>query len=173
MSSNKRYTGSHGHFLAHSALFFLTAVALLVETAVHKSFAQVQDKGVIQLFKSYRKDYKDGEQKRDFLYVKDAVDMTLHFADKGSSAGGLYNLGSGQASTWIELATAIFSALKREPQIEFIDMPAVLRDKYQYFTQADIAKLRASGYAKPVTPLTEAVRDYVQNFLVPGKKLGE
>jgi len=99
--------------------------------------------------------------------------MTLHFADKGGSAGGLYNLGSGQANTWIELATAIFSALKREPQIEFIDMPAVLRDKYQYFTQADISKLRASGYTKPVTPLAEAVRDYVQGYLVPGKKLGE
>jgi ADP-L-glycero-D-manno-heptose 6-epimerase len=144
-----------------------------MRSLVHKAYQQILATGKVGLFKSYHPEFKDGEQKRDFLYVKDAVDMTLHFADKGASAGGLYNLGSGQASTWIELATAIFSALKREPQIEFIDMPAVLRDKYQYFTQADIAKLRASGYAKPVTPLTEAVRDYVQNFLVPGKKLGE
>jgi ADP-L-glycero-D-manno-heptose 6-epimerase len=144
-----------------------------MRSLVHKAYQQIISTGKVGLFKSYQPEFKDGEQKRDFLYVKDAVDMTLHFADKGASAGGLYNLGSGQASTWIELATAIFSALKREPQIEFIDMPAMLRDKYQYFTQADIAKLRTSGYQKPVTPLAEAVRDYVQDYLVPGKKLGE
>jgi ADP-L-glycero-D-manno-heptose 6-epimerase len=145
-----------------------------MRSLVHKAYQQILTTGKVGLFKSYHPEFKDGEQKRDFLYVKDAVDMTIHFATrKGASAGGLYNLGSGQASTWIELATAIFSALKREPQIEFIDMPAVLRDKYQYFTQADISKLRASGYAKPVTPLAEAVRDYVQGYLVPGKKLGE
>jgi ADP-L-glycero-D-manno-heptose 6-epimerase len=144
-----------------------------MRSLVHKAYQQILATGKVGLFKSYHPEFKDGEQKRDFLYVKDAVEMTLHFADKGGSAGGLYNLGSGQASTWIELATAIFSALKREPQIEFIDMPAVLRDKYQYFTQADISKLRARGYAKPVTPLAEAVRDYVQGYLVPGKKLGE
>jgi ADP-L-glycero-D-manno-heptose 6-epimerase len=145
-----------------------------MRSLVHKAYQQILATGKVGLFKSYHPDFKDGEQKRDFLYVKDAVDMTLHFATrKGTSTGGLYNLGSGQASTWIELATAIFSALKREPKIEFIDMPAVLRDKYQYFTQADVSKLRASGYAKPVTPLAEAVRDYVQGYLVPGKKLGE
>jgi ADP-L-glycero-D-manno-heptose 6-epimerase len=145
-----------------------------MRSLVHKAYQQILATGKVGLFKSYHPEFKDGGQKRDFLYVKDAVDMTLHFTTKkGASAGGLYNLGSGQASTWIELATAIFSALKREPKIEFIDMPAVLRDKYQYFTQADISKLRASGYAKPVTPLAEAVRDYVQGYLVPGKKLGE
>jgi ADP-L-glycero-D-manno-heptose 6-epimerase len=144
-----------------------------MRSLVHKAYQQILATGRVQLFKSHRPDFRDGEQKRDFLYVKDAVEMTLYFADKGASAGGLYNLGSGQASTWIELATAIFSALKREPRIEFIDMPEVLRDKYQYFTQADIAKLRGIGYAKPVTPLAEAVRDYVQGYLVPGKKLGE
>jgi ADP-L-glycero-D-manno-heptose 6-epimerase len=144
-----------------------------MRSLVHKAYQQILTTGRVQLFKSHRPDYQDGEQKRDFLYVKDAIDMTMHFADKGLSAGGLFNLGSGQASTWIELATAIFTALGREPQIEFINMPAVLRDKYQYFTQADISKLRASGYKKPVTPLAEAVRDYVQGYLVPGKKLGE
>jgi ADP-L-glycero-D-manno-heptose 6-epimerase len=110
---------------------------------------------------------------RDFLYVKDAVEMTLHFADKGGSAAGLYNLGSGQANTWLTLAAAIFGALGLEPKIEFIDMPAGLREKYQYFTQADISKLRASGYDRPLTPLAAAVNDYVTNYLVPGKRLGD
>jgi len=110
---------------------------------------------------------------RDFLYVKDAVEMTLHFAEGGGAAGGLYNLGSGRASTWLTLVRAIFAALGREPAIEFIDMPAALRDQYQYFTEADIGKLRATGYARPATGLPEAVRDYVQNYLVPGKRLGE
>ena len=111
---------------------------------------------------------------RDFLYVKDAVEMTLHFAEhpEGKIAGGLYNLGSGEANTWLTLTRAIFAALGREPQIEFIDMPEVLRGKYQYFTRADIGKLRATGYANPMTPLPDAVRDYVQNYLVPARKLG-
>ena len=89
------------------------------------------------------------------------------------TAGGLYNLGSGEANTWLALTGAIFAALGREPRIVFIDMPAVLRDKYQYFTQAEIAKLRATGYVKPPTPLSAAVRDYVRNYLVPDKRLGE
>jgi ADP-L-glycero-D-manno-heptose 6-epimerase len=110
---------------------------------------------------------------RDFLYVKDAIEMTIHFADTAGGAGGLYNLGSGEANTWLTLSRAIFAALGREPQIEFIEMPEVLRGKYQYYTKADIAKLRATGYAKPLTPLSEAVRDYVQGYLMPGKKLGE
>ncbi len=144
-----------------------------MRSLVHKAYQQILATGRVQLFKSHRPDYKDGEQKRDFLYVKDAVEMTLFFAEKGAAAGGLYNLGSGHASTWVELATAIFAALGREPRIEFIPMPEILRDKYQYFTQADISKLRDAGYDRPVTPLAGAVRDYVQNYLVPGKKLGE
>ena len=110
---------------------------------------------------------------RDFLYVKDAVEMTLHFAEQATAAGGLYNLGSGEANTWLTLTRAIFSALGREPAIDFVDMPEVLRGKYQYFTQADTAKLRATGYARGMTPLVASVRDYVQNHLVTGKKLGE
>ncbi len=99
--------------------------------------------------------------------------MTLHFAERAPTAGGLYNLGSGQANTWLTLTRAIFAALGREPQIDFVDMPEVLRGKYQYFTQAEVAKLRATGYDRAMTPLAEAVRDYVQGYLVPGKKLGE
>jgi ADP-L-glycero-D-manno-heptose 6-epimerase len=104
--------------------------------------------------------------------VKDAVEMTLHFAEHATTAGGLYNLGSGEANTWLTLTLAIFAALGREPDIEFIEMPEVLRGKYQYYTRADIGKLRATGYSRAMTPLPAAVRDYVQNFLVPGKTLG-
>jgi ADP-L-glycero-D-manno-heptose 6-epimerase len=144
-----------------------------MRSLVHKAFGQIQATGQLRLFRSHRPDFRDGEQKRDFLYVKDAVEMTIHFADQARNTGGLYNLGSGAAHTWLELAAAIFGAMDRAPQIEFIDMPAELRGKYQYFTQADIGKLRGSGYARPVTPLAEAVGDYVRQFLVPGRRLGE
>jgi ADP-L-glycero-D-manno-heptose 6-epimerase len=144
-----------------------------MRSVVAKAHRQIQESGKIGLFKSYNPKYMDGGQMRDFLYVKDAVEMTLHFAEKGSTAAGLYNLGSGEANTWLTLAEAIFAALGRTPDIEFIEMPEVLREKYQYFTKADISKLRASGYDRPVTPLGEAVADYVRNYLVPDKRLGD
>ncbi len=144
-----------------------------MRSLVHKAYQQILADGRVRLFKSHRPDYRDGEQRRDFLYVKDAVEMTLHFAEQAVAAGGLYNLGSGEARTWLELVTAIFAALGRPPAIEFIDMPPQLRERYQYFTQADISKLRATGYTRPVTPLAEAVRDYVTNYLVPDHRLGE
>ncbi len=144
-----------------------------MRSLVHKAYQQIQATGRVQLFKSHKPEYRDGEQMRDFLYVKDAIEMTLHFAERAPTAGGLYNLGSGQANTWLTLTRAIFAALGREPQIDFVDMPEVLRGKYQYFTQAEVAKLRATGYDRAMTPLAEAVRDYVQGYLVPGKKLGE
>ncbi|HXF10224.1 MAG TPA: ADP-glyceromanno-heptose 6-epimerase [Desulfuromonadaceae bacterium] len=141
-----------------------------MRSLVHKSFAQIEEANVIGLFKSYRNDYRDGEQKRDFLYVKDAVAMTLHLAAT-PKAGGLYNIGSGAARTWIDLANAVFAALKRKPQIKFIEMPEAIRDKYQYFTQANIARLRSTGYKAKVTSLEDAVADYVRNYLVPDKRL--
>lgn len=141
-----------------------------MRSLVHKSTAQVQAGGVIRLFKSYRSDFRDGEQKRDFLYVKDAVAMTLHLA-ASKRAGGLFNIGSGKARTWLDLARAVFAALKRKPKIEFIEMPEAVRDKYQYFTQANLVRLRAAGYTAPVTPLEDAVNDYVRNYLVPHKRL--
>ena len=144
-----------------------------MRSLVNKAYQQIGTTGRVRLFRSHHPDYRDGEQKRDFLYVKDAVAMTLHFAGAARSAGGLYNLGSGEASTWLTLVNAIFAAMGRPPAIEFIDMPEALRHQYQYFTQADISKLRATGYSAPMTPLPEAVRDYVQNYLVPGKHLGE
>ncbi len=141
-----------------------------MRSLVHKSFAQVQEKGVIQLFKSYRKDYKDGEQKRDFLYVKDCVAMTLHLAAT-PKASGLFNIGSGGARTWIDLANAVFTATKKKPVIKFIEMPEVIRDKYQYFTQANLMRLHGTGYNTPVTSLENAVNDYVRKYLVPDKRL--
>lgn len=143
-----------------------------MRSLVHKACGQILSTGKVQLFKSHRPDYKHGEQMRDFLYVKDAIRMTLHLAET-ASAGGLFNLGSGIAHTWIELATAIFTALGKAPNIEFIDMPEHLQSKYQYYTCADIAKLRASGFTQEITPLAEAVRDYVQGYLVPDKRLGD
>jgi ADP-L-glycero-D-manno-heptose 6-epimerase len=141
-----------------------------MRSLVHKSFAQVQGKGVIQLFKSYRPDYKDGEQKRDFLYVKDCVAMTLHLAAT-PKANGLFNIGSGQARTWIDLSNAVFIALKKKPSIKFIEMPEVIRDKYQYFTQANLMRLRGAGYAAPVTSLENSIFDYVRKYLVNDKRL--
>lgn len=143
-----------------------------MRSLVNKAYLQIQATGRVGLFKSLHPSYKDGEQMRDFLYVKDAVRMTLHFADQAPESAGLFNLGSGKANTWMTLAHSIFAALGRKPEIDFIDLPENLREKYQYFTLADISKLRATGFSHQITPLGEAVRDYVQNFLVPRKKLG-
>jgi ADP-L-glycero-D-manno-heptose 6-epimerase len=143
-----------------------------MRSVVAKSHVQIKETGKIGLFKSYNPKYADGAQMRDFLYVKDAVEMTLHFAEKGNAACGLYNLGSGEANTWLTLAGAIFDSLGLPPKIEFVEMPEALREKYQYYTKADISKLRESGYEKPVTPLAVATADYVRNYLVPDKRLG-
>jgi ADP-L-glycero-D-manno-heptose 6-epimerase len=144
-----------------------------MRSLVNKAYQQILATGRVQLFKSHKPEFKDGEQMRDFLYVKDAIEMTLHFAEQATTAGGLYNLGSGEANTWLTLTRAIFTALGREPAIDFIDMPEVLRGKYQYFTQANTDKLRATGYTRAMTPLVACVQDYVQNYLVPARKLGE
>ena len=143
-----------------------------MRSVVAKAYEQVIENGAIRLFKSERPEFADGEQKRDFLYVKDAVEMTMHLAET-SDAAGLYNLGSGEANSWNALAAAIFAALQREPRIEYIPMPDGLRAKYQYYTEADIGRLRASGYTRLITPLREAVADYIQRYLVPGRHLGD
>ena len=143
-----------------------------MRSVVNKAFDQIRTTGKVQLFKSHRPDYRDGEQMRDFLYVKDAVNMTLFLAGQ-PLAGGLYNLGSGEARTWLQLVNAIFSALGLPPQIEFVDMPLHLQAKYQYYTCADISKLRALGFKDQITPLDDAVADYVKNYLAPGKLLGD
>src|SRR5579864_5829042 len=142
-----------------------------MRSVVCKSYAEALKTGVIHLFKSYRPEYRDGQQRRDFLYVKDAVAMTVHLA-ANPAANGIFNIGSGVARTWNDLAGAVFAALGREPRIGYIDMPETIRDKYQYFTQADVRKLRATGYDRPVTSLENAVRDYVVNYLAPGRAIG-
>jgi ADP-L-glycero-D-manno-heptose 6-epimerase len=143
-----------------------------MRSVVHKAFHEIQNTGRVSLFKSYRPEFGDGGQKRDFLYVKDAVEITVSLAET-VAGGGLFNIGSGEANTWVSLAEAIFKALGKEPKIDFIEMPETLRPKYQYFTCADISKLRNAGYAKPLTPLREGVRDYVQNYLVADRHLGD
>ncbi|MGF1449046.1 MAG: ADP-glyceromanno-heptose 6-epimerase [Opitutales bacterium] len=143
-----------------------------MRSVVNKAYPQIRDTGKVQLFKSYRPDFADGEQQRDFLYVKDAVAMTIFLAEH-LKCGGLYNLGSGQAQTWKALVEPIFAALSKEPAIEFIDMPDSLRAKYQYHTCADISKLRADGYTAEVTTLADSVTDYVSNYLIPGRRLGD
>jgi ADP-L-glycero-D-manno-heptose 6-epimerase len=143
-----------------------------MRSMVNKSFERLHHGGTLQLFKSYLPEYSDGEQKRDFLYVKDAVAMTLYLAST-PSANGIFNIGSGQAYSWNEMAAALFRALGVSPRIEYIEMPEAIRGQYQYFTQADISKLRAVGYDCPITPLADAVQDYVANYLLPGKSLGQ
>jgi ADP-L-glycero-D-manno-heptose 6-epimerase len=139
-----------------------------MRSVVSKSYEQIRKTGAVELFKSYKPEYKDGEQMRDFLYVKDAVDVTLHFALQDPAApGGLFNCGTGVSRTWIDLATAVFAAMGLPPKIGFIEMPAVLQGKYQYYTQADPAKLRAAGYAGTFTSLEDAVQEYVQGYYLP------
>ena len=142
-----------------------------MRSLVNKAYDQILETGKLQLFKSAHPDYADGEFGRDFVYVKDAVEMTLHFLN--NDIGGLFNVGSGRANTWNALADAIFKAVGRETNVEYIEMPEVLRDKYQYHTQADITRIRQAGYAADVTPLDAAVADYIQNYLATGKYLGD
>jgi ADP-L-glycero-D-manno-heptose 6-epimerase len=143
-----------------------------MRSVVHKAFHQIRDTGRVSLFRSYRQEFPDGGQRRDFLYVKDAVDITVSLAES-LDGGGLFNVGAGEANTWLTLVNAIFDALGRAPQVDFIDMPENLRGKYQYFTCADISKLRSAGYKKALTPLPEAVRDYVQTYLTNDRHLGD
>jgi ADP-L-glycero-D-manno-heptose 6-epimerase len=140
-----------------------------MRSIVHKAFGQIRDTGAVKLFKSYRPEFRDGEQQRDFIYVKDAVDITLHLAESGAT--GLYNAGSGVTHTWLDLVRPIFRALGVPERIEFVEMPEALRGKYQYSTCARMERLRADGYTKPGVPLDDAVTDYVANYLVPGKPL--
>ncbi len=130
-----------------------------MRSVVAKAYEGVVSKGKISLFKSYNPKYKDGEQMRDFIYVKDAVDAAMFLMDH-PAINGIFNLGTGQAHTWNELAHALFASVGCKPHIEYIEMPEILRERYQYFTQADMTKLRKSGYTKAFTPLADAVKDY-------------
>ena len=139
-------------------------------SVVLHAFRQIRDTGGMKLFRSHRPDYKDGEQLRDFVYVKDVCDVCL-FLMEHRKHSGIYNLGSGKARTFLDLARAVFAALGKDEKIEFIDTPADIRDKYQYYTEANMAKLKGIGYDKPFTSLEEGVGDYVTNYLIPGSYL--
>lgn len=138
---------------------------------VMRAFEQITEQGKVKLFKSDHPDYGDGDQVRDFLYVKDCVDMTLFFMEN-ENVSGIFNIGTGQTRTWNDLAKATFAALNIPENIEYIDMPENLKGKYQYFTQADITKLRNAGYKKETTTLEVAIKDYVQNYLQKNEYLG-
>ncbi len=135
-----------------------------MRSMVAKSYEQIQKDGKIRLFKSDRPDYKDGEQVRDFLYVKDAVNVVYEFM-QGKGFGGLYNLGTGKARSWNDLAKAIFTAIGKPPKVEYIEMPDALRGKYQYHSQADMSWMKGKKTA-PFMTLEAGVRDYVQNYLL-------
>lgn len=138
-------------------------------SVVYHAFNQVKEKGSMKLFRSHNPDYKDGEQKRDFVYVKDVVDIIIWLLEnRNSKNNGLYNLGTGKAQTFLDLAHGVFNALAIEPNIEFVDTPEDIRDKYQYFTEANMDKLRNIGYTKPFMSLEEGVADYVTYHLDKG-----
>lgn len=132
-----------------------------MRSMVLKAFEQIRGNGTVRLFKSSHPDYKDGEQVRDFIYVKDAVDMTLFFLEN-RDANGIFNIGTAQTTTWKQMMTDLFEAVGQKPNIVYIDMPEALKDHYQYHTQADISKLRAAGYSADLTPMKEAILDYAE-----------
>jgi ADP-L-glycero-D-manno-heptose 6-epimerase len=140
---------------------------------VFHGYNQIQQTGKIKLFKSHKPEFKDGEQRRDFIYVKDVVNICFWFM-AGAEPGevpdsGLYNVGTGKARTFNDLVKAIFTAIKKEPVIEYIDTPRDIRDKYQYFTEADMTKIRKAGYREEFYSLEKGVEEYVNNFLLTKK----
>jgi ADP-L-glycero-D-manno-heptose 6-epimerase len=141
--------------------------ARMASVVLH-TFRQVQATGGMKLFRSHREDYQDGHQTRDFVHVEDVCSVLLHFMHHRIPAhSGLYNLGSSQGRTFLDLAQATFTAMGKEPNISFIDTPEDIRDTYQYFTEADLTKLRANGYTEPFRSLEEGIDGYVKQHLMP------
>jgi ADP-L-glycero-D-manno-heptose 6-epimerase len=141
-----------------------------MRSVVNKAYDQINETGKVKLFKSENSLYKDGEQKRDFIYVKDAVEMTLFFLFN-KEKNGIYNVGSGKARTWNALVNSIFNALGKPINIEYVELPDHLKTKYQYFTEADISKIKKAGYAHPLYSLEDGVADYVKNYLLQSEYL--
>lgn len=137
-----------------------------MRSLVNKGFEQIRDTGRLQLFKSYKPEYPDGGQKRDFVYVKDVVDAMMWFYTK-PALKGIYNLGQGRAQTWNELAGALFAAMGKPQRIEYVEMPETLRSQYQYFTEADLKKLRATGCPTQFRGVADGVADYVHHLESP------
>jgi ADP-L-glycero-D-manno-heptose 6-epimerase len=132
------------------------------------AYKQIEKTGGMKLFRSHRSDYEDGQQMRDFVYVRDVVEVMFWMMHHRQNSG-LYNLGSGKARTFSDLTLAVFKALDKSPNITFIDTPADIRDKYQYFTEADMSKLASLGYGNTFTELEDGVHDYVTNYLIQSK----
>ena len=143
-----------------------------MRSVVCRAYEQITTTGKLQLFRSYRPEYADGEQLRDFLYIKDAVKMVL-FLLNHQNGYGIFNIGSGRAESWNLLAEGAFEALGCEPNIEYIPMPEHIRDRYQYYTKAEMGKLHALGYTTVARPLKEAIKDYICNYRIPDKFLGD
>ena len=137
-------------------------------SAIFHVYNQAKTGGVVKLFRSHRPDVKDGEQQRDFIYISDVIDVCCHLMENRVESG-LYNLGSGQARSFLELAGTIFNAIGKKPDIHFTDTPESIRDTYQYYTRADISKLREAGYNKAFHSLEEGVEDYISNYLSKGR----
>ena len=137
-------------------------------SVVFHTFNQIRQTGKMQLFRSHRPEFSDGEQKRDFIYVFDTAPVILHFM-KYRKQSGIYNLGAGCAKTFNNLACAVFAAMDLDPVIEYIDIPQDIRDRYQYFTEAKTDKLRSAGYKQEFTPFEIAIEEYVKEYLIPGK----
>jgi ADP-L-glycero-D-manno-heptose 6-epimerase len=135
-----------------------------MKSVICKAHRQIGEEGRMRLFRSYRAEYPDGGQMRDFVYIKDCVDI-LWWLLEHPEAGGIINVGTGIARTWNDLAAAVFAAMGKKPVIEYIDMPEVIRDKYQYLTRAEMGKLRSLGYTAPFMSLEDAVKDYVTGYL--------
>lgn len=133
-----------------------------------KAFVQIRDTGRMSLFRSHRPDYKDGHQMRDFVYVKDITRWILELLSKPGMRSGIYNMGYGQARTWLDLATAVFKTMDKPVQIDWTDIPEAMRPRYQYFTEAKMNRLLALGVSAPQWSLEKAVDDYVRNYLLPG-----
>jgi ADP-L-glycero-D-manno-heptose 6-epimerase len=141
-----------------------------MKSVVNKAYYQIIETGKVNLFKSENPLYKDGEQKRDFVYVKDAVEMTLFFLFN-KDKNGIFNVGSGKARTWNALVKSIFNALGKPVQIDYVELPGHLKSKYQYYTEANISKIKKAGYDLPLFSLEDGVTDYVKNYLVQDKYL--
>ncbi len=136
-----------------------------MRSLVHKAFPDARDKHKVRLFKSYNPEYSDGGQTRDFVYVKDVLNVMAYFFEH-PDIGGIYNIGTGKAQSWNDLANAVFDALNVKGEIKYVDMPDELKDKYQYFTEADLTKLRRAGCNYEFMSLKDSIADYVQNYLM-------
>jgi len=139
-------------------------------SVIFHAFNQIGKTNMMKLFRSHNPDFKNGEQLRDFIYVKDVVEVCMFLmVNRKPENNGLYNLGTGKARTFLDLTKSTFKAMGVKENIDFIDTPADIRDKYQYYTQADMSKLIGIGYDRPFTNLEDGVEDYVKNYLIPGK----